>query len=305
MMKPAIFTLFVVAGTLGCSQDVATARMTVTVEAVHGKEVPDLAREDVMVFQGKQRLTVTEWTALKGEQAGRELFILIDDTSGMSLGSQLADLKEFINDQPASTLIGVAYLRNDIADVKQILTADHAKAAAALRLPIGSAAGTSPYLALSDLLKRWATCCVPREVLLISSGVDPLGGDGPINAYLDTTIEQAQRAGVIIYAIYAPRAGHGGHSAWRINWGQNHLSQLTEETGGEAYMLGYGPLVSFAPYLSDMTQHIAHQYSVAFTVKQPPKSGMIPVRFATEVPNAEIVAAPKVYLPKKAPPSGE
>jgi hypothetical protein len=278
-------------------------QMTVGVESPHGLEVPVLKLEDVMVFHGKDRLAVTEWTALQGEKAGLELFILIDDASGMSLGQQIADLRNFIREQPATSLIGIAYMHNDVAEIVQNLTTDHVKAANALRLPFGSmAVGASPYLALSDLLKKWGACCVRREVLMVSSGVDPLGGLGAVNPYVDTAIEHAQRAGVLVYAIYTPRAGHGGHSFWRMNWGQNHLAQLSEETGGESYMLGFGPPVSFAPYLREIAEHLKHQYSVTFEVKAA-KPGMVPVRFATEVPNAEILAAPKVYVPAAAPSS--
>jgi len=63
------------------------------------------------------------------------------------------------------------------------------------------------------------------------------GGVGPTNPYVDTAIEQAQRAGVIIYAIYATGIGHFGHTYWRFFWGQNYLSKVTTETGGEAYFL--------------------------------------------------------------------
>jgi len=306
MIRQNIIAVMAMTSVLGLAQDKAPVSMTVSVEATHGKDVPELKRDDVMVFQGKQRLDVTEWTALKGEHAALELFVLIDDASAMSLGTQLTDLREFITAQPTSTLIGVGFMHNGIADVKQDLTSDHAKAARALRLPLGRiAAGTSPYLALSDLIKKWPTCCVRRELLFISSGADPLGGFGPTNPYLDTAIEQAQRAGVMVYAIYTPGVGHTGHSFWRENWGQNHLAQLAEETGGESYMLGFGAPVSFAPYLRDIAERFTHQYSVTFLIKAPAKAGLASVRFATEVPNAEIVAAPRVYVSPEARPSSD
>jgi len=300
--------VFMAAIAMSCAvaQNAVPVSMTVTVEATHGKPLPDLKREDVMIYRGKERLAVTDWAALQGERAAMELFLLIDDTSATTLGSQLAELREFIGAQPANALIGVGYMHNGIADIKQNLTSDHRQAAAALRLPLGNiSAGASPYLALGDLIKRWPTCCVRREVVMISSGIDPLGGLGPIDAYLDTGIEQAQRAGVIVYAIYTPGEGHGGHSAFRMNWGQNHLAQLAEETGGESYMLGLGAPVSFAPYLRDLSEHLAHQYSVSFLIKPPAKRGLVAVRFATEVPGAEIIAAPKVLVsPAPGPPGG-
>src|SRR5437867_12932292 len=127
------------------------AHMVVTVEPRHGSNVPVINREDVMVYQGHDRAKVTDWLPLQGEHAGLQLFILIDDAANTSLGSQLEDIRQSINAQPATTAIGVAYMRNGTADILQNLTNDHAQAAKALRLPLGDAgarreAPTSPWL---------------------------------------------------------------------------------------------------------------------------------------------------------------
>ena len=272
-------------------------QMTVTVEPRHDKEVPELNREDVIVLQKKERLQVTNLVPCRGENAALELFVLIDDASGWSLGSQLNDLRQFIETQPVTTSIGIGYMRNATVDVLQNLTTDHTKAGKSLRLPFGSAGVMpSPFLSLTDLIKRWPASPARHEVVLVTSGVDPLGG-GITNPYLDSAIEHAQRAGIIVYAIYTPSAGHYGHSFWRMNWGQNHLAQIAEETGGEAYMLGFGPPVSFAPYLTDVAEHLAHQYRATFLIKPGEKAGFQAVRLTTEVPNAEIVGASKLYVP--------
>ena len=273
-----------------------SVQMTVTVEPRQEK-VPELNQEDVMVFQKDDRLRVTNLGPCRGEDSALELFVLIDDASGWSLGSQLNDIRQFIETEPATTSIGIGYMRNATVDILQGLTADHTKAAKTLRLPFGSAGiMPSPFLSLSDLIKRWPASPARHEVVLVTSGVDPLGG-GLANPYLDSAIEHAQRAGVIVYAIYTPSAGHFGHSFWRMNWGQNHLAQIAEETGGEAYMLGFGPPVSFAPYLTEVAEHLAHQYLVTFLIKPGDKAGFQAVRLTTEVPNAELLAASKVYVP--------
>jgi len=272
-------------------------QMTVTVESRNAKEIPVLNQDDVMVFQKNDRLRVTDLVPCRDGNAALELFVLIDDASGWSLGSQLNDLRHFIETQPATTAIGLAYMRNATVDVVQNLTTDHAKAAKAVRLPLGSAGVmASPFLSLSDLIKRWPSSSARHEVLLVTSGADALGG-GMANPYLDAAIEHAQRAGMIVYAIYTPGAGHFGHSYWRMNWGQNHLAQIAEETGGEAYMLGFGPPVSIEPYLNELSEHLAHQYVVTFLAKPASKTGFQSVRLTTEVPRAEIVAAGKVYVP--------
>ncbi len=289
-------------GTFLLAQEKAPApgvpvQMVITAEARHGKEAPLLHPQDVMAFQKKERLPINELIDCHGEHAALELFLLIDDASSTTLGSQLSDLQHFIETQPATTAIGVAYLQNATVRVGQNPTTDHASAAKALRLPLGfPGVSPSPFLSLSDLIKRWPASTARHEVVLVSSGIDPLGGE-VVNPYLDAAIQDAQRAGVIVYTIYTPAAGHFGHAYWRINWGQNHLSQIADETGGESYMIGFGPAVSFAPYLAEIADHLANQYVVKFLITPGKKAGLEPVRFTTEVPNADVVAARKVYVP--------
>jgi hypothetical protein len=273
--------------------------LVVTVEARRGSEVPDINREDVMVYEGRDRDKVAGWIPLQGDRAGLQLFILLDDSSNMSLGSQLDDIRKFINAQPATTKIGVAYMQNGTAQVAQNLTSDHALAAKALRLPMGRAgANASPYFSLGDLIKRWPESSERREIVMISDGIDRYwGGSGPNDAYVDSAIEQAQRAGILVFGIYTPGEGHYGHSIWRMNWGQNYLSQLADETGGEAYYLGNGAPVSFTPYLDDISRRLGRQYLLTFLAKPQKKAGMQRVKLQTEVPNAELVSADRVYVP--------
>jgi hypothetical protein len=272
-------------------------QVIVTVEARHGKDVPSLNREDFMAYQRHERIPVTDVVPLRGDHAGLELFVLLDDASGLSLGSQLGDLRQFIKAQPATTAIGIGYMRNGTVDIVQNFTEDHSHAAQTLRLPLSNfGVMGSPYLSLSDLIQRWHGNSTRREVLLVTSGIDPVGM-WPTNPYLVSAIEQAQRNGIIVHAIYTPGAGHAGHSMWLMNGGQNHLAQIGEETGGEAYMLGFGAPVSFGPSLADLTERLGHQYLVTVLVKPGSKAGFQDVRLATEVPNAELVSPNRVYIP--------
>jgi hypothetical protein len=274
--------------------------MVVTVEARHGSDVPVINREDVMVHEGHNRDQVTDWVPAQGDQAGLELFILLDDGSSTSIGNQLDDIRKFINGQPSSAKIGVAYMRNGTAQIEQNLTSDHALAAKALRLPVGIAgANGSPYFSLGDLLKRWPESNSRREVLMASDGIDRYYGSGDLlDPYLTEAIENAQRAGVIVSAIYTPGTGHFGHSYYRTYWGQIYLAKLAEETGGESYYIGFtGSPVAFAPYLNDAANRLNHQYLLTFLAKPEKKAGLRPVKVTTEVSNAEIVGAQNVYVP--------
>src|SRR5260370_9523149 len=118
--------------------------VVVTVEPRHGSNVPVINREDVMVYQGHDRAKVTDWLPLQGEHAGLQLFILIDDPASSSLRSQLEDIRQFIDAQPSTTAIGVAYMRNGTADILQNPTNDHAPAPKPLPLPLPHATASRP-----------------------------------------------------------------------------------------------------------------------------------------------------------------
>lgn len=292
-------------GTRSFAQQVPAAdgvpvHMVVTVEARHGSDVPVINREDVMVHEGRDRDQVTDWVPAQGDHAGLEFFILIDESAGSSVGNQLGDIRKFIEGQPNSAEIGVAYMRDGTARIEQNLTSDHALAEKALRLPVGMVGSSaSPYFSLTDLLKRWPASDSRREVVMVTDGIDRYYGGGDLlDPYLATAIEDAQRAGVIVSAIYTTGVGHFGHSYYRNYWGQIYLSKLTEETGGEAYYIGFtGPPVEYAPFLDDAAGRLKHQYILTFLAKPEKKAGMRAVKVTTEVPNAELVAAESVYVP--------
>lgn len=272
----------------------------VTAEAHKGNNPPEINKGDVMVYEGKTRDTVTDWIPATGDHAGLELFILIDDSSSSSLGSQLEDIKQFIGHQPSTTKIGVAYMQNGVANVAANLTDDHDAAAKAVRLPMGvGGANASPYFSLSDLVKRWPASNERREVLMISNGIDLYYGmwdmDDP---YLQSAIDDAGRAGIIVSAIYTPGAGHFAHSYWESYWGQMYLADLAEKTGGEAYYIGFtGPPVSFVPYLQSLSERLEHQYFLVFLAQPKKKAGWSHIRITTEVHDVDMVSAGRVYVP--------
>jgi hypothetical protein len=297
-----VFALLVVCflGGPGRAQDLATGsgvpvRIVVTVEGQKGTAPPSLTRDDVLVYLDNQRMRVTEWTPIQNDQIGLQFWLLIDDGTDTELGTQFKDLRKFVLDQPSTTQVGIGYLRNGTVEVEQKPTADHALAAKAIRLPLGEPGiSASPYLALMDLIQKWPSGDQAREVLMITSGVDPNYGPGPSNPYLDRVIEAAQRAGVVVHSLYFSSAGHFGHSFWQINWGQNYLSQLAEETGGEFFVLGTSNPVSFAPYLNELNQHFRGQHLLTFLAQG--NQGHRRVKLKTEVPHVTLVGPSKVYV---------
>ena len=276
-----------------------SAHMVVTQEARQGSDEPVISLEDVAVYEGAQRDYITGWVPAQGAHAELEFFILLDDSSTTTLGSQLGDIRQFINAQPSSTKIGVAYMRNGIARIEQPLTSDHALAAKALRLPLGSGgANGSPYFSLSDLVKHWPKSDSRREVLMVSDGADPYYNQADLlDPYLATAIRDTQRAGVVVSVIYNPGATQYG--AWRTFMGQTYLAQVAKETGGAAYYIGFnGPAVAFAPYLHDLANRLNHQYLLSFVAGPTEKAGLQSVKLTTEAPGADLVSADRVYVPE-------
>lgn len=281
-----------------------SAHIVVTLEPKHGSTVPEIHKEDVMVYQGHERNTVTDWAPLQGDRAGLELFILLDDESGLNLGSQLDSIKQFINSQPTTTKIGVAYMQNGIARIAQNPTNDHSAAAKALRLPMGvSGANASPYFSLSDLVKKWPATNERREVVMISDGIDRYYGTGSLdNPYVQAAADEAAKAGIIVSAIYTPGTGHFAHNYWQSYWGQTYLSEVADKTGGEAYYIGFtGAPVSFDPYLDDTTRRLQNQYLLTFIAKPPKKAAWQQIRLTTEVPNVDLVSAGRVWVSPEQP----
>src|SRR5260370_32425270 len=130
---------------------------------------------------------------------------------------------------------------------------------------------------------------------MITSGIDADYGPGPSTPYLDRAINAALREGVVVHSIYFSSAGHFGHSLWQINWGQNYLSQLAEETGGEFFWLGHSNPVSLATYLNDLNQHSRGQHLLTVLAQQNPR--YTPSQIQTATSDTSQPRAPTVSTP--------
>jgi hypothetical protein len=301
--------------------------MVITDQAVRDdSEVPILRPENVQVKQGRNVLKVNQLIPARGDNAALQLFILIDDTCDPGIGNSLNDIRDFINAQPATTVVGVAYMSNATIQIAQNFTADHAAAAKAIRLPRGNlSAMDGPYLSLISLIKGWPEQKVRREVLMVSDGIDRLRGDRmssrqtapsasrasrntmpsmststgmtTMSPDVDSASTAAQRYGVIVHGIYATGVGRSGRNSWEAQIGQSGVAKITDEAGGEYFSLGTQNLVSFKPYLDRLQRILDNQYYLVFRAVPKNKAGLQRVNISTEAPGFEIAAADSVWVP--------
>jgi VWFA-related protein len=271
--------------------------VVVSVEAKRGKTIPSVEAHDLAVYEGKDKRPITGLEP--ASQRPMQLLLLLDDSARATFDTELPTLKQFIVSLPANTEVAVAYMRNGMAAFTQNFTSDHTMAANSIRIAFGpGGADVSPYDSLTDAVKKWpASNAARKEVIMISSGIEGLGGGYmPDNPYVNAGITSAQKAGIVVYTIYDPSVGHLGHAFWRNTWGQNFLSQLSDETGGEFYTIGFGSPVSFQPFLQQILMHMEHQYLLTFQAKPEQKSGLQPVRIAVIEKDVSIAAPDKVFV---------
>ena len=331
-----LLTVFALSCTAGLtiqsthSQDKAVAaptnaqvHMVITKQTLDdSSENPTLDIENIEVKQGKEPLKVDHLIPAKAENAGLQLMILIDETSDSRMGSNLDELRDFINAQPPSTLVGVAYASNASFQIAENFTADHALAAKAVRLPRGTLSSMdSPYLSLISLIKGWPEQKIRREVLIFTDGIDRLHGQRSMAAPFpgvtrspglppesrstmpsmspnaDSASALGQQSGVIVHSIYVKGVGRVGRNVWEVNLGQSGIAKIADETGGEYFALGLQTPVSFKPYLERLQRILENQYSVFFRAVPGKKAGLQRVDFSTTDPNSDIAAADSVWVP--------
>lgn len=297
------------------AQGTVQVHLVVTNEAARGDDVPTLQQGDVKVKQGKNSLQVNQLIPAKGDSAALQLFILVDDTLDSGVGNNLNDVRDFINAQPASTVIAVGYMSNAAVNVTQNFTADHELAVKALRLPRGGfSTMDSPYLSLISLVKGWPQQNVRREVLMVTDGIDRLRGSQPAPSRLgpnygpvyhtmptmspdvNSASEISQRYNVLVYSLYALGVGRAARSSWDLQTGLSGLAKLANETGGDCFSLGTSSLVSFKPYLDRLQKMFDNQYYLVFQASPKGKGGLQRVNVTTEVSNAEIAAPDNVWV---------
>jgi hypothetical protein len=294
-----------ISGAADASAASVPVTMTVTASVATGKQMPDISQSDIVVRQGKSRLDVTEWVPARGSRAGLELFILIDDAADARFSLNYDDLRAFIQSQPASTSVGVGYMRNATVQIAQELSSNHVLAAQALRIPLGyPGAYASPYLSVIDLMKRWTVDQNRREVIMITSGVgrgfDRHHTNWRLGYRMDPDVDAAsavaQRTGTNIFAIYTTNSAHFRYGQWALLNGQMNLSRLTDQTGGASFYLGLHSPVSIQPYLAQTQSMLDNQYLLSFSANPGKRSGLQNISLSTELAGVELFSHDAVWV---------
>ncbi len=248
----------------------ATIRVIVRAEAKHDAAPAVLRPADLRVeFNGKAAEVTRVQPLSRSTGSPVEVALLIDDGLRGSFGTQLRDIEQFVQSTASPQVaVGVGYMRNGHADFPAGFSTEPERAVKAIRLPISSAGiSGSPYFCLQDLVKRWPTNTnAAHVVLMITNGIDYYNGSvSPMNQnspYVQSALTDAQRAGVPVYSIYYGRRDVNANLPSFS--GQNYLSQVAEETGGQLFNGGQINPPSLTPYFKQFQSALRESYMVSF-----------------------------------------
>jgi hypothetical protein len=283
-------------------------RITVTaVEKEKSQEPPALVKEDFLIYQGHDRRPVLSAVRQQGADNKLDLYIVVDEAIDSTVSLAYRDISDFVRELPSTARVGVFYARNGTVEISRDLTDDREATIKALRLPLGRIeAGGGIYLSLADLGKRLPPSPDRRRaVLFLSSGIDLFRGVQDSypgnNPDFEDAVDRLARSGVNVFTIYVSPAAHFSRNLFLVNNGQSCLSEMAQETGGEAYFEGFGTPVSMRPFLEEMARHLSHQYVVTFSAKPTKKSSYENIHVRTEVSGVEVTGPSIVYVPVEKP----
>jgi len=278
--------------------------VTVTVTAT-GKEQAQpstIPINAVVVKQDGKVSKVVSWEPANGGKAGLDLAVLIDDSVSQKASVQLKDIGELIRTLPADTRVSVGYAGFGAVRYEQEFTTDHEKAAKSIRIPNafpGTANGV--YDSFAELIKKWPASQNRKVVLFVSDGIDVTNGvDDSIpgqSMVLQRAIDAAERAGVVVYSIFASGNGRAVQNPFLVNNGQGSLARLASETGGDAFFEGFQTPVSFRPFLDDVRRLLGQQYLLTFLATPSEKGRYARLQVSVEAGETELIAPDHVYVP--------
>jgi len=227
-----------------------------------------LQPEDFIVMEEKQKQRIL--SVKPASEAPPIIAVLIQDDLVSHVNNEIQCVKDFIRQLPEGSRVMTAYISTGSLRVTQDFTTDRTRAAESLRIVVGSrsASAYSPYIQVSDALRRFDTQPAGRRLmLLVSDGLDlsqGFSGASPLfSIYLDQTVSEAQRCGVAIFPFFAPSAGSMRWNRMAVNYGQGALNRLADETGGEAFFSG-SDFVTFDPYFKELNELLDHQWLITY-----------------------------------------
>lgn len=286
---------------LGQTSDGVPAKTIITVLPKSSEQAPPIEPGNLKIQVNGKSVAPDSVTPLRGDRAGLELVVLIDSGARNSLGRQMDEIASFVKSLPPSTQVAIAYMINGRAVFQQPFTSDRNLALSALHLPGGTpGSSASPYFCISDLAKNWPSRNMDnrREVLIITDGIDPYEVRfDPDDPYVQTATNDAIRSGVIVDALYWHDSGIASRVGFLANGGQNLLSEITANTGGELYYQGLSNPVSFTPYLNELSRRLENQYELGFLVPSKKKQEIDSLRVKLVMPRVKLDAANLVLVP--------
>lgn len=298
-----LFTAAVPAASAQTSDGVAT-KTIITVIPKDSQQAPSVDPQNLKVQVNGKSVQANNVTALRGDNAGLELVILIDSGARNSLGRQMGEISSFVRSLPPTTQVAIAYMMNGRAVFQQPFTTDKNQALRALHLPGGTpGSSASPYFCISDLAKNWPSrnTANRREVLAITDGIDPYEVRfDPEDPYVNAAIQDSVRAGVVVDALYWHDSGFASRVGFVADGGQNLLMLLTNATGGTFFYQGLGNPVSFTPFLNDLSKQLQNQYELGFVVPAKSKAQVEPLKVKLEMSGVKLLAPDRVVVPPQA-----
>ena len=259
---------------------------------------PAISKDDILVREGQSRKDITDWVPAQGDKAGLELAILVDDADRRDIGKQFDDLANFIKSLPKSTSVGIFYANNNTISAASQFGPDHEGTAKSLRLPLGSGVGSSIFQSLMAMISGWPVSGARREILVLADGFDRLRHER-YSPDVDTTVQKAQQAGIIIHAIFVNANGRAGRLQTGKNIGQGNLNTLADGTGGRAFFQGFSTPISFEPFLTQLDMVLRNQYFLTWATNRSrsAKGDLRVFKVTSERKDIEITAPQKVYVP--------
>lgn len=278
--------------------------VTVTVTAT-GKDqsTPSaVAINALLVKQDGKAAKILSWEPASGGKVGLDLAVLIDDSVSQKATVQLKDIGELLRTLSPDTRVAVAYAGYGSVKFEQEFTTDHEKAAKGIRIPNafpGTANGV--YDSFAELIKKWPASQNRKVVIFVSHGIDVTNGvDDTLpgqSMVLQRAIDAAERAGVVVYTIFANGSGRAVQNQFLVNNGQGSLARMASETGGDAFFQGTQTAVSFKPFLEDIGKLLGQQYLLTFVATPGEKGRYARLHVSVEGGDVELIAPDHVYVP--------